>query len=128
MFKRFAIICFGIIGGTILSYGQIEKDKILHFVAGNISGGTGYVIGDYYNYKPTTTGISFSVVAGVFKESVDYARGGRFDEKDILATALGGVFITYTIKLIKKNKNEKINNNIVRSYRKHRKRTRKKTK
>ena len=128
MFRRFTSLCFGIIGGTILTFGQIPEDKILHFVAGNVSGTTGYLIGDYYNYKPQTTGIALSVVAGFAKESYDYTRGGEFDEKDLFATALGGVFITYTIKLFNKNKNEKYTNNLVRSYRKHRKRTRKKEK
>ena len=109
-----------------LSYGQIAEDKILHFVAGGMSGSTGYLIGDYYLDKPKLTGISLAFASGVFKETYDYTRGGKFDTKDLLATTLGGVAIHFTIKLINKPKDEKINNRIVRNYRKQqRKKSRK---
>ena len=109
-----------------LSYGQIAEDKILHFVAGGMSGSTGYLIGDYYLDKPKLTGISLAFASGVFKETYDYTRGGKFDTKDLLATTIGGILIVKIISLTKKSKNEKINNRIVRNYRKQqRKKSRK---
>lgn len=108
------------------SFGQIAEDKMLHFFAGNLSGTTGYLIGDYYLDKPQITGIGLAIASGVLKETYDYSRGGSFDEKDLLATAIGGVVIVKIIRLTKKSKNEKINDHLVRSMRKlERKRKRK---
>ena len=101
-----------------LSYGQIAEDKILHFVAGSMSGSTGYLIGDYYLDKPQLTGIGLAFASGVFKETYDYTKGGEFDTKDLLATTIGGVVIVKIISLTKKSKNEKINDNLVRGMRK----------
>ena len=101
-----------------LSFGQIADDKILHFAAGGMSGSTGYLIGDYYLEKPELTGIGLAFASGIFKESYDYARGGKFDTKDLLATTIGGLVIVKIISITKKSKNEKINDNLVRSMRK----------
>lgn len=103
-----------IVGATLLttfSFAQIQKDKYYHFAAGVVSGYTGY--------KTLELPIATSFVVGFGKESLDYLQYGKFDSKDLLATTLGGVAISLTIKLINKSKDEKINNRIVRSYRKH---------
>ena len=96
---------------STLSLAQIQKDKYYHFAAGVVSGYTGY--------KTVELPIATSFVVGFGKESLDYLQYGKFDSKDLLATTLGGVAISLTIKLINKSKDEKINNRIVRSYRKH---------
>ena len=96
---------------TTFSFAQIQKDKYYHFTAGVVSGYTGY--------KTVELPIATSFVVGFGKESLDYLQYGKFDSKDLLATTLGGVAISLTIKLINKSKDEKINNRIVRSYRKH---------
>ena len=103
-----------IVGATLLttfSFAQIQKDKYYHFRAGVVSGYTGY--------KTVELPIATSFVVGFGKESLDYIQYGMFDTKDLLATTLGGVAVSLTIKLINKSKDEKINNRIVRSYRKH---------
>jgi hypothetical protein len=96
---------------STLSLAQIGQDKYYHFGAGVVSGYTGY--------KTVELPIATSFVVGFGKESLDYLQYGKFDSKDLIATTLGGVAISLTIKLINKNKDEKINNRIVRSYRKH---------
>ena len=54
------------------SFGQIAEDKMLHFFAGNLSGTTGYLIGDYYLDKPQITGIGLAIASGVLKETYDF--------------------------------------------------------
>ena len=51
------------------------------------------------------TGFCTSLLAGVAKEVFDNARGGVLDKRDILATGMGGLFVTFTIPVLqKKNK------------------------
>ena len=96
----------------------IGKDKYYHFGAGVFTEYTG---------QQLEFPIGTSFLVGFGKESFDYIQYGKFDTKDLLATTIGGVALTLTMKLINKSKDEKINNNIVRSFRKHkRKRSRKK--
>jgi hypothetical protein len=99
---------------TTLGFAQIGQDKYYHFGAGVITEYTG-------NKLEFPIGTAFMV--GFGKESLDYIQYGKFDTKDLLATTLGGLAITLIIK-----KNEK-NNNLIKSYRKHkRKQSRKKRK
>jgi uncharacterized protein YfiM (DUF2279 family) len=85
-----------------------ERDKRLHFSAGSIAGAFGYDM-SYQRYKNKTkamiTGFCTSLLAGVAKEVFDNARGGVLDKRDILATGMGGLFVTFTIPVLqKKNK------------------------
>ncbi len=103
---------------STLSLAQIQKDKYYHFTAGVITEYTGQKL-DF------PIGTAFAV--GFGKETLDYIQYGKFDKKDLLATTIGGFALHLTIKLINKPKDEKLNNRIIRKYRKHkRKRTRKK--
>ena len=103
---------------STLCFSQIQQDKYYHFGAGVISEYTG-------NKLDFPIGSAFMI--GFAKETYDYIDYGRFDSKDLIATTLGGLALSITIKLINKPKDEKINNRIIRNYRKHkRKRTRKK--
>ena len=100
---------------STLSLAQIGQDKYYHFGAGVITEYTG-------NKLEFPIGTAFMV--GFGKESLDYIQYGKFDTKDLLATTLGGLAVTLIIKL----DNEK-NNNLIKSYRKHkRKQSRKKRK
>ena len=100
---------------STLSLAQIGQDKYYHFGAGVITEYTG-------NKLEFPIGTAFMV--GFGKESLDYIQYGKFDSKDLLATTIGGLAVTLIIKL----DNEK-NNNLIKSYRKHkRKQSRKKRK
>ena len=100
---------------STLSLAQIGQDKYYHFGAGVITEYTG-------NKLEFPIGTAFMV--GFGKESLDYIQYGKFDTKDLLATTIGGLAVTLIIKL----DNEK-NNNLIKSYRKHkRKQSRKKRK
>ena len=100
---------------STLSLAQIGQDKYYHFGAGVITEYTG-------NKLEFPIGTAFMV--GFGKESLDYIQYGKFDPKDLLATTIGGLAVTLIIKL----DNEK-NNNLIKSYRKHkRKQSRKKRK
>jgi len=104
-----------------LSFTQIGEDKLYHFAAGVYSGYTGYKV-----FKTPESPIVSAFAIGFGKEVYDEITYGGFDDADLLATTLGGVAIHFTIKLINKPKDEKINNRIVRTYRKQqRKKSRK---
>tara|TARA_B100001173_G_C15975335_1_gene541940 strand:- start:246 stop:623 length:378 start_codon:yes stop_codon:yes gene_type:complete len=80
-----------------------EKDKQLHFAAGNIAGAAGY-IWSYNNYqdkkRAMITGICTAFAAGVTKELYDSSiKGNYLDLQDLAATTLGGITITATIPL-----------------------------
>tara|TARA_Y100000361_G_C11112582_1_gene318474 strand:+ start:83 stop:424 length:342 start_codon:yes stop_codon:yes gene_type:complete len=82
-----------------------EQDKQLHFGAGMITSGLGYTWSFNKHQdkkKALITGIATSIVAGIAKETFDSIRGGDFDERDILATTLGGITVSVTIPLFKK--------------------------
>lgn len=92
-----------------LVFGQLlqEKDKQLHFGAGLLSGSIGYTF--IYNKtqdkkKAMIGGIATSILAGIAKETYDSTKGNDFDERDILATALGGITVNITIPLFAKRK------------------------
>ena len=112
---------------------QIELDKQAHFLAGGYSSSLVYE----FTYEKTRnkkkalkSAIITSVIVGGLKEIYDAQEpNNHFDYKDWGYTILGGVSIGLTFNLINTSKNEKINNRIVRNYRKHkRKQSRKKEK
>ena len=85
-----------------------ERDKQLHFAAGSLAGALGYNW-SYQRHNNKTKaiiiGLSASLAAGIAKEVYDNYRGGVFDKRDILATGIGGVFVTFTIPLFQNKKN-----------------------
>ena len=105
---------------------QIQDDKKLHFAAGAIASTVGYE----YVYSKTgdknqalAAGILTSLVAGIGKEVHDsFQPKNKFDQHDVAATVLGGVTVSFTIKLNllnfgselknkrKKKKNKKLKN------------------
>ena len=82
-----------------------EHDKQLHFAAGSMAGALGYNW-SYQRHQNKTkaiiTGLCASLAAGVAKELYDKNRGNIFDKRDLIATGMGGVFVTFTIPLFQK--------------------------
>jgi len=79
-------------------------DKQLHLFVGTTIGAWSYVIGDYNaktQLKPIIYGITGATIAGLTKETWDFARGKRFDVKDLGYTVLGGVVSVGVITGIK---------------------------
>ena len=108
--KKLAVVLFFTL--SITNAQQVPEDKQLHFGAGLISGTIGYE----YVYSKTkdrkkafAAGVLTSIAAGVFKESLDATQpGNKFDLKDLTATTLGGITVSFTINLFdKKKKNKK---------------------
>ena len=103
-------LCSGLMIGQ-----QIPEDKKLHYAAGVITGGLGHAIilhetGD--KTKAFIGGILTSVIVGTAKEYLDgQESGNRFDNKDLLATALGGVTINLTISLFSGKRKKKYEKN-----------------
>jgi hypothetical protein len=100
---------------STFSLAQIGKDKYYHFGAGVITEYTG-------NKLEFPIGTAFLV--GFGKESLDYIQYGTFDTKDLLASTLGGFAISLTFKLLKNEEN----NNLIKSYRKHKRKQSRKRK
>ena len=84
-----------------------QKDKHLHFAAGNIAGLVGYTT-SYQKHEDKTraliTGICTAFAAGVAKEMYDAATGGYVELADVAATTLGGITIGFTIPLFEVKK------------------------
>lgn len=76
----------------------IEKDKQKHFVAGVVSG----FVGSKITKHKFLGALVSSLIVGVGKEVYDEIKYKGFNNKDILATALGGVTIGITIKIFDK--------------------------
>ena len=124
----------GVVIATLLTcnvYSQFESDKLSHFLGGYSSGAFAYE----YTYQKTNnkkkafvSGLLGSLIVGSAKEFHDSRQlNNSFDKNDLLATFTGGIIVSLTFNILKKNKNEKIHNNLVRNYRKYkRKRARKK--
>ena len=76
----------------------IEKDKQKHFVAGVVSG----FVGSKITKHKFLGSLVSSIIVGVGKEVYDEIKYKGFDNKDILATALGGLTVGITIKIFDK--------------------------
>jgi len=76
----------------------IQKDKQKHFVAGVVSG----YVGSKLTKNKFLGALIGSLIVGVGKEVYDEIKYKGYDNKDILATALGGVTIGITIKIFDK--------------------------
>ncbi len=85
-----------------LSFTQIQPDKVKHFVAGAVIGGTT----QYLTYKATGNkntaffvGLGVSTLAGVAKELYDKQGHGTPSVKDAVWTSLGGVSSCVTLRI-----------------------------
>ena len=93
-----------------LSFAQLltEEDKQMHFVAGAV---TSTIVYDYV-YRKTDSkkkaliySIASSILVGTLKEVADSRiPGNRFDTRDLLATAYGGITFSLTFNILTKKK------------------------
>lgn len=90
---------------------QIESDKALHFLGGNLFGLVGAGIANEISDGDRTWtfigAVGGSVLIGVAKESIDQKQYGGWDNADLIATVLGGVTVGFTIDIFKKKKQRK---------------------
>ena len=91
--------------------GQIESDKALHFLGGNLYGLVGAGIASEISDGDRTWtfvgAIGGSLLIGLAKESIDEKQYGGWDNADLLATVLGGATVGLTIDIFKKRKQRK---------------------
>ncbi|MEM9000117.1 MAG: hypothetical protein AAGB24_07615 [Bacteroidota bacterium] len=105
----FAVILHG--------YGQVERDKTLHFIGGNLYGlagaGIAKQISDGNRYWTFAGAVGGSLAIGLAKEAVDAGQQeGGWDNDDLLATVLGGFTVGFTIDVFTDRKREKRRKNI----------------
>lgn len=94
---------------------QIENDKILHFVGGNLYGLAGAGIAKQISkgdrFWTFAGAIGGSALVGLGKEAIDSnPNGSGWDNGDLLATILGGATVGITIDIFsdhKKNRKTK---------------------
>ncbi|WP_211251565.1 hypothetical protein [Maribacter antarcticus] len=93
------------------SYAQIEKDKALHFLGGNLYGLVGAGLASQIskgNRAWTFVGsVGGSFLIGLAKEAIDENQYNGWDNADLLATVLGGASVGVTIDVFKKRKKRK---------------------
>jgi hypothetical protein len=93
------------------SYAQIEKDKALHFLGGNLYGLVGAGLASQIskgNRAWTFVGsVGGSLLIGLAKEAIDENQYNGWDNADLLATVLGGAAVGVTIDIFKKRKKRK---------------------
>lgn len=93
-------------------HGQLERDKALHFLGGNLFGLAGAGIAkqasDGNRIWTFVGSVAGSALIGVAKEAVDAGqRENGWDNDDLAATVLGGVTVGATIDLFSKKKDKK---------------------
>lgn len=87
-----------------------EHDKQRHFAAGAIIGGISYgiILQETEDKHLAFWGsIATSFVAGYLKETRDKHQGAKFDDRDLLATTLGGLSIGVTFDIFTRNGKKK---------------------
>ena len=103
LFYLFFFIPFFINGQTFVE----QKDKQLHFMAGNVAGALGYMK-SYEKHgdvkRAMITGVCLAFAAGVMKEMYDASQGGYIEHGDVLATTLGGITINLTLPIFTERK------------------------
>ncbi|WP_423999608.1 hypothetical protein [Maribacter sp. IgM3_T14_3] len=91
--------------------GQIEQDKVLHFLGGNLYGlvgaGVANEISDGDRTWTFVGAVGGSLLIGLAKESIDQKQYGGWSNEDLLATVLGGATVGFTIDIFKKKKQRK---------------------
>lgn len=93
------------------TYSQVEQDKVLHFLGGNLYGLVGAGVASQISDGDRTWtfigAIGGSLLIGLAKESIDQKQYGGWDNADLLATVLGGATVGVTIDIFKKRKQRK---------------------
>lgn len=90
---------------------QIEQDKVLHFLGGNLYGLVGAGVANEISDGDRTWtfigAVGGSLLIGLAKESIDQKQYGGWSNEDLLATVLGGATVGVTIDIFKKKKQRK---------------------
>jgi len=87
-----------------------ESDKQQHFAAGVVIGGISYglLLEETEDKKIALLGsIAAAFAAGYIKEMSDAKRGSKFDDRDLLASTLGGLSIGITFDILGRNGKKK---------------------
>lgn len=97
---------------TVHGHAQIERDKALHFVGGNLFGlaGAGIAkhLSDGNRFWTFAGAVGGATLIGLGKEAVDAGqRENGWDNDDLLATVLGGVTVGVTIDLFTDHKGKR---------------------
>ncbi|WP_208611134.1 hypothetical protein [Maribacter ulvicola] len=91
--------------------GQIEQDKVLHFLGGNLYGLVGAGVANEISEGNRTWtfigAVGGSLLIGLAKESIDQHQYGGWSNEDLLATVSGGITVGVTIDIFKKKKQRK---------------------
>ena len=74
---------------------QIQKDKVLHFVAGAVIGS-----GVFYVTRSAAWGIGAAAAAGIVKELYDMRGNGTVEALDAAATCAGGIAAVALLRLL----------------------------
>lgn len=93
-------------------HGQVERDKALHFLGGNLFGLAGAGIAkqasDGNRIWTFVGSVAGSTLIGLAKETVDAGQSNNgWDNDDLAATILGGVTVGVTIDLFSKKDDKK---------------------
>ncbi len=91
---------------------QIENDKVLHFAGGALFGlagaGIAKEISDGDRYWTFAGAVGGALLVGLGKEAIDSGQDGNsWDNGDVLATALGGIAVGFTIDIFTAKKGRK---------------------
>jgi hypothetical protein len=94
-----------------MAKGQIQQDKALHFLGGNLYGMVGAGVADQISKGDRTWtfvgSLGGSLLIGLAKEAIDESQYGGWDNQDLLATVLGGASVGVTIDVFKQRKKRK---------------------
>lgn len=105
------LLLFFIILITGKSSAQLEEDKVLHFIGGNLYGLVGAGVANQISKGDRTWtfvgAVGGSLIIGLAKESIDKKQYDGWDNNDLLATVLGGVTVGVTIDIFKQRKKRK---------------------
>ncbi|MBS9463740.1 hypothetical protein KIM67_15075 [Flagellimonas sp. 389] len=96
---------------TVHLHGQVERDKALHFLGGNLFGLAGAGIAknasDGNRVWTFMGAVAGGTLIGLAKETVDAGqRENGWDNDDLLATILGGVTVGVAIELFSKKRDK----------------------
>lgn len=109
--KRMTLILIFFLGFHCVN-SQVDRDKALHFLGGNLYGLAGAGIAKQIskgNRWWTFAGaVGGSALIGIGKEAVDAGQSGNgWDNDDLLATILGGATVGVTIDIFTDHKRDK---------------------
>lgn len=106
-----ALVPLFVLFSSHLAMGQVTFDEKLHFGAGIVAGAAGgfvaHKISKGDKWWTIAGAVGTSLVAGVAKEAIDEAQDGDWDNRELAATALGGVVVGVTIEVFSGKKNKK---------------------